>query len=313
MKTKYILFFLIAISFYAMYSQTSTDLAKEGFAYFHLGKYSLAIDKFSMAIQKDSLNPRYYDDRACAWQRVKLYEKAYADLNRALILNPDYILAYHHKADFLWIEGKIYESIEVAQTGLNKAKSNDSLKANLYNTIGLNNLYLKNYKDAAKYFELSIKTDSKHFPAYTNLSVAYKNSGNMDKAIKILEDCIKLDPKNASAYNNLGMRYTDKKKFNQAIICFTKSLSIDSTNSYTYNNRGFALFKAGEQIKGLADINKSIKMNLKNPYAYKNRALIYLSSNLNEEACKDLELSEKLGYSKYFDNEVLDLLNKHCK
>jgi len=49
-----------------------------------------------------------------------------------------------------------------------------------------------------------------------------------------------------------------------------------------------------------------------NAFAYKYRAQYFFSLEKMEAGCADLEIAKKLGYTKLYDREVLNLTMKNC-
>ena len=69
----------------------------------------------------------------------------------------------------------------------------------------------------------------------------------------------------------------------------------------------------GDLNGAMNDINKSLSIFPKNSYAYKNKALVLIAQNKNSAACKELQKAIELHYTEDYDDDVIDLMKKHCK
>lgn len=294
-------------------AQTAIESEEMGFSFFYKKDYLNALMWFNKAVEKDSTSPRYYADRALVYEKMNSLTEAYADIDRALKINPSYPFAYEYKASFLFNEKKFEESINTGKEGLTKIPLGDSIRCSMLNEIGLAYYFLKDYPQSITYLEDAVKECGNMVTYKYNLAGAYNKAGNRKKSIKILEQAIKKDSLRSEPFNNLGMRYLESGQYDKAESFFLRAIKLDSTNAMPFNNYGFCEYKLNKYDEALKSINHSLAIAPKNSYAYKNRALVYLAINKKEEACADLHKADKLGYSIYFDNEVFDLISANCR
>ncbi len=102
-----------------------------------------------------------------------------------------------------------------------------SVKAPLYNKIGIVEMTLQHYNDARKDFERAIKADKKQPEALNNLGVIHYLNKNYGGAIKDYRKAIALDGDSASFFNNLGAAYFESEDFTKAAQAYAKALEID--------------------------------------------------------------------------------------
>jgi len=134
--------------------QNGVDAAKAG-------NFQNAINSFSKCIDLDDKNPIVFILRSTAYYQIKEYEKALADIYRALALDQTIYDAYEQKALIEWSMG----NLQVAIADYNKAVSinpNDSI-------------------------------------CFMNRGQVKRDSGDLDGAISDLEKSLELDPNNSLA------------------------------------------------------------------------------------------------------------------
>jgi tetratricopeptide (TPR) repeat protein len=89
-------------------------------------------------------------------------------------------------------------------------------KANAYFKEGEALQEMKNYKEAAKKYEKTVKIDSKYAEAWSNLGYTYRKQGQFDRAVPAYKKAIKLKPDLAEAHEYLGEAYAEMGKFDKA-------------------------------------------------------------------------------------------------
>ena len=85
------------------------SLYKQGLALYNAGKCREAVAAYSAAIIADPNNPAIYASRAMALFVVKDYEKAIADCDQAIQLNPNYAGAYSYRGLLWWFAKAQYD------------------------------------------------------------------------------------------------------------------------------------------------------------------------------------------------------------
>jgi tetratricopeptide (TPR) repeat protein len=78
---------------------TANDYLKQGDFYYDQGNCTQAIVAYTKAIQLNSLFAQAYNNRAYVNMRLRNYEDALADLNKALQINPNYVNALMNRGD----------------------------------------------------------------------------------------------------------------------------------------------------------------------------------------------------------------------
>ena len=104
----------------------------------------------------------------------------------------------------------------------------DFFLENFYGTVLLN---IKEYQKAEKYFELSIKNNSKYTPAYFNLGLLFYENKQYHRAIKNFLTAIDLDNSNYQALFHIALSYENLELNDDAIKYFLKLLELEQNNA----------------------------------------------------------------------------------
>ncbi len=158
------------------------DIKSQAFALYNTNNQNEALELLNSLSteQKDSevfvIIANIYEDK-------KEINKAIENLNKALLINPEYYKAYYNLG-CIFLDKKAYELAE--QNLLLSIKYNKDFAYSYYN---LGTLYLKtgDYKKAKKNFlkAIFLKNNEKYF--YLNLAYTYKNLGKEKEAKKLIE------------------------------------------------------------------------------------------------------------------------------
>ncbi len=191
-------------------------------------------------------SPDFFFKNGNAKYQLKDYKGAVKDLDKAIELKPDFMLAYHTRAICF---GE-----------------------------------LQKYDKAIKDFNKAIELDPNFKNAYLNRAYYVKvNAGDFAGAIEDYNKFIQLNKEgnNAFALNNRGFA---KFKLNDTIGALNdiqSSISMDSTNSFAYRNR--ALINIAIDSIGLAckDLNKALELGFTKAYGKEVEELIFKHCNKN--------------------------------
>lgn len=160
-----------------------------GRIYFLLGKRNEAIQYFQRAVKEDVAFITARQNLAIAYRANGDFEKAAAEWNEVLKLQPESLEARLELADVL-VELKRYdEAMELCK-------------------------------------EVSVR-DPKNAPARVLLGFIHYTRGNLGLALDEYRRATELDPKNADAWNGLGAVYERQGKLQDAEKCYLKALEVD--------------------------------------------------------------------------------------
>ena len=202
----------------------------QGEALRNKGEYDKAIAEYNDALKLDPNSAAAYNNRGLSWNAKGQYEKAIADFNQAIKLNPTIAVAYNNR--------------------------------------GLSTYQKGEYDKAIADFNQALKLDPKLAVAYFNRGESWGDQGEYDKAIADFNQAIRLEPNDADAYNNRGVAWDTKREYDKAIADYSQALMLDPTDPKIYGNRGKSWNAKGEYDKAIADYNQALKLDPKLAIVY---------------------------------------------
>jgi tetratricopeptide (TPR) repeat protein len=197
-----------------------------------------------------------FNNRGNAYSDKNDYDRAIADFNEAIRLDPKYAFPYDGR-------GKAYYSkndLNHAFADFDQAIRLDPKFAGAYNNRG--NVYYdkKDYDRAIADYDQAIRLDPEYAFAYNGRANAYNVKNDYDRAIADYDQAIRLDPKNPFPYNGRGGAYDDKKDYDRAIADYDQAIRLDPKYANAYYGRGLAKLKSGDTAGGNADIAAARRM-----------------------------------------------------
>jgi tetratricopeptide (TPR) repeat protein len=166
---------------------------------------------------------RAFHTRGEAYQAGGDDERAVADFNEAIRLDPNFAPAYARRGVAFGRKGELDRAIAD--------------------------------------FTEAVRLDPKLHQSYSNRGLAYARKGEYDRAIADLTEAIRLDPKSATAYHNRGVSYSRKGDLDRAIADFTEAIRINPSLAKAYFNRGLAKRKKADTPGSEADIARARELD----------------------------------------------------
>jgi DnaJ family protein C protein 7 len=187
-------------------------LKEEGNTEYKAGKYQAAVEKYSAALQVDptnrQMNAKIYTNRALCRVRLKEYDGAVADCDKAYSLDPSYLKALRTKASALSGAEKWQDAIQV----WNQVKERDPEDRNIDREIRKAELELKKAqrKDYYKILEIDKSANENQIKkAYRKLAIQHHpdknpNDENAEARFKDIGEAYETlsDPQKRARYDN---------------------------------------------------------------------------------------------------------------
>jgi len=82
------------------------------------------------------------------------------------------------------------------------------------------NLNAGKFKDAINLYNQAITSNNNYFEAYVGLSIAYKETGNLQKALENIQKAISINPDYYQAYYNMGLILEAQGQNEQAVEAY---------------------------------------------------------------------------------------------
>jgi tetratricopeptide (TPR) repeat protein len=194
-----------------------------GVSWYQKGDYDRAIADYNEAIRLDPKRAGTYNDRSAAWHGKGDNDRAIADLNEAIRLNPKYAVAYNNRC-VVWRDKGDYDR---AIADCNEAIRLNPKYADAYRDRGVAWREKGDYDHAIADYNEAIRLNPKYADAYRNRAAVWSDKGDNDRAIADLNEAIRLDPKSADAYYNRGNAYRAKREYESAIADYDRAAAID--------------------------------------------------------------------------------------
>jgi len=187
-----------------------------------------AINTISSQLVNDNNNQDIYFNRALEYILVQDYKSALEDLNKAISLSPNFMLAYFCRAN---ISTKILEyKISAVDQAIHMSK---------------------NGEDRVKSDKL---TEEKQYKF------------DVEMILRDYDKVNELNPDFQFAYFNKANILCTIKDFNSALDNYTKSTELDPDFAEAFFNRGLTYLFIGEDTKGLDDISKAGELGIYKAY-----------------------------------------------
>ena len=215
--------------------------------------------------RRSASTPRYttaYGNRGLAWAAQKEYDKAIADFDKAIELDPRYATTYHpqeasayHDRGLAWYAQQAYAK---AIADYDEAIALDPQKASAYHDRGLAWYAQQAYAKAIADYDEAIRLDPRYTTAYGNRGDAWYAQQAYAEAIADFDKAIALDPKDACAYLNRGAAWYAQKAYAKALADYDEAIRLDPKDARAYLNRGDAWYAQQAYAKAIADYDEAI-------------------------------------------------------
>lgn len=264
--------------------QPQTEVyAARGDLFKSLQNFEKAEADYNRALEMDPNFAEGFNQRGILNYDQYKFQEAARDFQRASELSPD-IPTYHYNiGNALYELGRLDEAFE-CQT--RAAKLNPKYAA-AYNRRGLILYKQGKFQEALVDFNQAIENNPSMALYFYNRANTYRNNKQYDKALADYETAISLDPKDADIFNCRGNMYFSQQLFEKAIEEYNKAVELNSDNGLFFYNRGNAYTYLDDWDSALRDYTSGIATGLKDPSIFSSRANIYYSNDNFEAAAED--------------------------
>ncbi len=239
-------------------------LVKQAGSASKLDQYDAAIRHLSAALQ---MNPEtktaaaIYSWRADAYIHKAEFNKAIADANESIRLNPGYFAGYLER-------GIVYR-----RTG------------NLDKAIGD--------------YDAVIRLNPNFARAYYDRAIACGLKGNHKQAIRDNTEAIRLNPNDTDFYYNRGVDYQAIGSLDKALADYNEAIRRAPKDLKKYCGRADVFEDMGQLAKASADYDQVTRLNLKDANGYRFRGYAYFAKGNYEAAALDFEKATRLSPGDY--------------
>ena len=224
-----------------------------GLIYLQQAKWSAAVEMFRSALAGDDARSDFKENLV---RSLDLVAKDHADrrnfgaakenLEQALSLDPDNLLALCHLSEVLCRAGHADDALAVAENGVGM----DIASPLAHDMRGLALQALDRPDEAITSFQDAIALDPAYGPAHNNLGNIFAARGEFIKSIEQFEAAIKLNPEDARIINNLGLVLAGHLNMAEAEATLRRALSIDPNYAEAHFNLSRVLLMQGKYEDG---------------------------------------------------------------
>lgn len=186
--------------------------------------------------QKGKVSAAYYN-RGLAWSGKGDYDRALADYDQAIRINPKDADTYHSRGNAKYAKGNMSGAI-----------------ADYDRAIGL-------ARKSAITYEMRGK--------------AWFVQGDDSRAIADVDQAIRLSPGDASAYVLRGMVRLKRRELDHALTDFSEAIRFSPNDDVGYSFRGYVYQLTGDFRRALTDYDQAIRIDPKDVSSYRNRGHIH--------------------------------------
>jgi tetratricopeptide (TPR) repeat protein len=279
-------------------------------AYHFLNRQELALDDLTSAIDIDlqAVKPpsgwansvrtpsqlaQEYDCRATVYEAIGDRERAIADYQEAICLEPNKASSWINLADLYKRQGDLQQAMSCYSQAVHEEPDNPLC------WFGLARLFKQTGQcDVAMAALLTVFDPRK--PNLLGLVVRADIEqclGNVQGAITDYNQAIRLDPTNTQIWLDLAKLYKDAQEYDNAAATLSKILDGEPTNLQARISRANLYQKLGAADKAIAEASEAVQLHPKKAEAYSARATLYNYGSNYDKAIADADHAIQLNPS----------------
>jgi len=238
--------------------------------YFLQGDYERAAQYYTRDIERESGQVNHYIGRAYCYLLMLQKERALADVERALMIAPNNVIAIQLRGDLYAIEKNYDAALELFERAhqLNPNWGNPSFSR------GSVLMDKKEFKSALEELDKAISLLAQSPLFYIIRSMAHFRIGNLEAAHNDQDSALRLSEKDALTMTDINMQiyenYLDWGEDYYARVLLKRSRSW-----YAYQGRADAYRMNGEHNKAITDYTRALEINPREPRLYLGRGKSY--------------------------------------
>ena len=213
-----------------------------------------------------------YINRGGAYRAKGDFDRALADLDKAVQLDPRSALALMERASIYHAKGELDRAIAD--------------------------------------YDAAIAARPKSAAAFYGRGEAYRAKNDLDRAIADYDRALQLDKNSAAAHAGRAKAHRGKGDFDKALADFEEAMKLDSNSASLHVYRGTVYQTKGDLDQAITDYDEAIELDPKYATAFLERAKAYRDKHDLERARQNLEAALNLDPQLASAKEALDELNR---
>ncbi|MGB3341520.1 MAG: tetratricopeptide repeat protein [bacterium] len=201
-------------------------------------------------------DPGAHNNLAIVYYNKGLYDEAIEELEQALKIDSNFVLARNNLDIILRKTGRLEEKIERLVRIIDREPYDETKTLELADTYRK----LNRYSQAIIFYRKVLDFNPGSFEAHYGLGITLKLLGKYDDALEEIKTAleIKISP---DVYRTLGEIYFNKGIIDLAIRNFQESIMLDPSLAEGHFLLGFALGEKGKIDESLEEVKKAIALN----------------------------------------------------
>ncbi len=206
--------------------------------------------------------------RAALWLAEREPDRAIADYDAALQLDPDYALAFCDRGVAYSTKGDRLRAIAEYDEAIRR----DPQLTGAIRNRGLAYYHLGDYGRARADFDQVVERGLATAEIWCDRGTARLHLGELDGAIADFDQAIRRKPNLALALKGRAAAFQRQDKLDQALADLTTALRLEPSSADGYINRGIVQARLARYAPALADFDQAIRVAPDSPWGFYNYA-----------------------------------------
>jgi tetratricopeptide (TPR) repeat protein/Zn-dependent protease len=273
-------------------------------AYYYLQRdFDRAVIYFTRDIERQPQQINHYLGRAYSYLLMLQKEKALADVERALTIDPNSAAALQLRGDLYAMEKHYDAAMELFE----RAGQQNPTWANPYFGRGSILLEKKEFESALQHLDKAISFFAQYSLFYVIRSMAYFRLGNLRAAHKDQDLALGLSKRDALVMIDINMNVYERY-LDWAEDYYGRVLLKQPRLGYAYQGLADACRINGEHDKAIVNYTSALKLNPREPRLYLGRGKSYRAKSNINCATLDFQQAASLTDKPYLRHQAKDLL-----
>jgi len=278
-----------------IYFFDSVDFEEIIHHYLDAGKVNLAKKAIKIGLEQhvNSTNLKLLQIEVLVFEnQLEIAERMLNDLMAIENSNEE---IYIQKANIYSKKDDHSKAIELLKSAL--AYSDDP--PDIYSLIGMEYLFMDDYRSAKDYFVKCLKVDPDDYSSLYNVIYCFEFLEEHDGAIEFLNTYLDKSPYCEVAWHQLGKQFFAKKMFKEALASFEFAIISDDTFVGAYLEKGKVLEKMKRYDEAIEHYEMTLTLDDPTSFAYLQMGRCY-------EKLGRLEQAQKYYYKTVHEDPLLD-------